>query len=183
MVIGRFHIAGSVVALLLCPCLAVACSSREPSDSSAATTGAAAQGARAPEASAQPDGAQAPRPTPSPRVPPPPEQGAKTSPVFKSFAVYALSRAKGVPPEAREALRKVRELLEVDKKRGLGVRVETKRLGIEGETRVCCEYDDPKAAGRAFNQASELVKGVDLVNLVVEPCDKPEGAKKEEVKP
>jgi len=112
--------------------------------------------------------------------------GTGTTSPFRSFAVYALSRAKGVPPEAREALRKVRELVEGDRRRGLGVKVETSRIGIEGETRVCAEYEDPKDAGRAFARARAVVKGVDLVNLVVEPCDKPAAPgerKKEEAKP
>lgn len=100
------------------------------------------------------------------------------SPV-RAFSVYALSRAKGVPAEAREALRRVRELVEADRSRGLRVRVETKRVGLEGETRVCAEYDDPEDAGRAFERASALVKGVELVNLVVEPCDKPEDQEEE----
>lgn len=164
MFIGRFQIVG-VVGSLLYPCLAVGCSSREPSHSAATTTRAA--------------GPPSPSPTPSPKTASPPEKGAGARPPFKSFAVYALSRAKGVPPEAREALRKVRELVEVDRSRGLGVRVESRRLGIEGEMRICSEYDDPRDAGRAFKRASELVKGVDLVNLVVEPCDKPEGPEEE----
>src|SRR2546421_10404028 len=53
----------------------------------------------------------------------------------KSFAVYALSRGSGVPPTAREALRKVQALVEKDQKRGIGVTIETTRIGIEGETR------------------------------------------------
>lgn len=113
------------------------------------------------------------RPTPSPKRSGRPETRpapASRSP-FRNFAVYALSRAKGVPPEAREALRKVREFIEGDRSRGLGVRVETERIGIEGETRVCAEYEDPEDAGRAFERASALVKGIDLINLAIEPCD------------
>jgi hypothetical protein len=115
------------------------------------------------------------QPTPSP---------SPTQPPFKSFSLYVLSRGKGVPPEAREALRKARELIEADRRRGLGMKLETKRLGIEGETRLCAEYEDAKDAGRAFERVSALVKGVDLANLVVEPCTKPgsEG-QKEEPKP
>ncbi len=135
-----------------------------------------------------PGWAQPQNPTPTPKTPPRPERlsGQDTRPPFKSFAVYALSRAKGVPPEAREALRKVRELVEGDQSRGLGVKVESKRIGIEGESRVCAEYGDPKDAGRAFERASTIVKGVDLVNLVVEPCDKsaaPDKRPREEEKP
>jgi hypothetical protein len=79
-------------------------------------------------------------------------------------------------------LRKVRELVEADRSGGSGVRLETKRLGLEGETRFCAEYDDQAAARRAFERARAIVKGVDLVNLVVEPCEKA-ADQKEEPKP
>jgi hypothetical protein len=90
-----------------------------------------------------------------------------------SFAIYALSRGKGVPPEAREALRRVRELVETDQSRGVTVSVETTRIGIEGETRVCVDYKDPEDGTRAYERAKVIVKGVDLVNLVAEPCATP----------
>lgn len=129
-----------------------------------------------------------PSQTASPKAPASPEKPSepKAKSPFKSFAVYALSRGKGVPQEAREALGKVREVIEGDRGRGVGVKVQTKRIGIEGETRVCAEYEDPKDAARAFERAKAFVKGVDLVNLVVEPCDKPaapDKAQKEEARP
>jgi hypothetical protein len=92
---------------------------------------------------------------------------------INSFAIYALSRARGVPPEAREALRQVQELVETDQKRGVSVTLETTRIGIEGETRVCVEYRDPGDGTRAYERAKEIVQGVDLVNLVAEPCADP----------
>ena len=102
-----------------------------------------------------------------------PTPGAKAP--FTSFAVYGLSRASGVPAAAREVLRKARELVEKDNGRGVSAKVETERIGLEGETRLCAEYKDSKAAARAFEQVSALAKGVDLVNVVVEPCGKKEG--------
>jgi hypothetical protein len=121
--------------------------------------------------------AHAPTPAPTPEPTPKPDRspGTAAKPSSRSFAVYVLSRAKGVPPEAREALRRVREMVEADRNRGLAVRVQTTRIGIEGETRLCAEYDDPKDAAQAIERASALVKGVDLTNLVVEPCEKSEG--------
>jgi hypothetical protein len=100
----------------------------------------------------------------------------------KGFSVYALSRGKGVPAAARNALRQVREAVEADRSRGVGVRVETSRLGLEGEARVCAEYDDPEDARLALDRARALVKGIDLVDLVVEPCGKPD-PEEEEGKP
>lgn len=106
---------------------------------------------------------------------PAPDPTPQPSTSSRSFAVYTLSRGKGVPPEAREALRKVREMLEDDRSRGLGVRVQSTRIGIEGETRLCAEYQDAKTAVQAIERARAIVKGVDLTNLVIEPCEKSEG--------
>lgn len=103
-----------------------------------------------------------------------------------SFAIYGLSRGKGVPPEAREALRRVRELVETDQNRGVSVSAETTRIGIEGETRVCVEYKDPGEGTRAYERVKVIVKGVDLVNLVAQPCATPApqtGIHKEEEEP
>lgn len=89
---------------------------------------------------------------------------------IESFAVYALSRGKGVPPEAREALKQIEELVEADRERGIAVSTERERIGIEGETRFCAAYEDSEAAAATFHRAAELIEGVDLINLVAEPC-------------
>ena len=93
---------------------------------------------------------------------------------FKSFALYVLSRGKGVPAEAREALGKVRDLAEADRERGIAVRIQTKRIGLEGEKRLCFEYEDEMKARRLFDRATALVSGVDLARVVVETCAEPE---------
>lgn len=98
------------------------------------------------------------------------KQPTVTEPAVKSFALYTLSRAQGVPPEAREALRKVQALLEEERSRGVVVKVQSTRIGLEGETRLCAEFEDGAAGGAAFRRASAMVEGVELVNLVVEPC-------------
>ena len=138
-----------------------------------------------PEPASPPAAAPAPSTTstsPAPESPPPPEpeptapsssrSSDRVKPI-KSFAVYMLSRGKGVPPEARETLEQVTNLVESDRKRGVRVTVETTRLGIEGEKRMCVEYQDPRDGARAWERASAIVKGVDLVNLVAEPCASP----------
>lgn len=113
-----------------------------------------------------------PSPAPASTAPRAPSTAGRVKPI-KSFAVYSLSRGKGVPPEAREALEQVTSLVESDRKRGVRVTVRTTRLGIEGEKRVCAEYENPKDGARAWERASAIVKGVDLVNLVAEPCASP----------
>jgi hypothetical protein len=100
---------------------------------------------------------------------PKPPRTTAPAPV-RSFAVYALSRGTGVPPEARAALRQIVELAEEDQRRGVKVTITTTRIGIEGETRACIAYEDPKEGSRAYERARVIVKDVDLVNLKVEPC-------------
>ena len=102
--------------------------------------------------------------------------------VTKTFAVYTLSRGKGVPPEAREAQQKVEKLVEADRERGVSVSVETTRIGIEGERRLCVTYENSRDGVRALDRIRAIVKGVDLVNLVEEPCKLPpsKSPKKEE---
>lgn len=120
----------------------------------------------------QPSPAPAPEPAPEPAVPSSRSTPGKAKP-GKSFAVYTLSRGTGVPPKAREALEQVTNLVESDRKRGVRVSVETNRIGLEGEKRLCVEYEDSRDGARAWERASAIVKGVDLVNLVAEPCASP----------
>jgi hypothetical protein len=145
-------------------------------------TAEASTSAPVPSTSAPP-----PTVTVDPQPPPPVTSTSKPQPPpspegkpIASFAVYALSRGKGVPPEAREALRRVEALAEESRKRGVKVTVTTTRIGIEGETRVCFIYEDPKEGARDYERARDLVKDVDLVNLKVESCG--EAANKEEEK-
>jgi hypothetical protein len=100
--------------------------------------------------------------------------------VISSFAVEALSRGKGVPPAAREALRQVREMVEADQNRGISVSIKTTRIGLEGETRLCIEYKNPDDGARGYERAKAIVKGVDLVNLVAGPCSSSAPAEKKE---
>ncbi len=88
----------------------------------------------------------------------------------RTFGVYALSRGKGVPEEARAAMTEVTALVEADREKGIVVRTERTRLGLEGETRLCIEYEDQEAAAAALKRIQELVEGVDLMNLEIESC-------------
>jgi len=110
----------------------------------------------------------------------PGEAPGTAAPEVTAFSVYALSRGKGVPPEAREALRRVDELVDGDRRRGIGVRTRRTRVGLEGETRLCVEYACAADARRALEQVEKIVEDVDLVNLVRGPCKGPD---EEEDKP
>ena len=63
--------------------------------------------------------------------------------------------------------------MESDRKRGVQVTIQTSYIGLEGEKRLCAEYEDPRDGTRAWERAGAIVKGVDLVNLVAEPCASP----------
>jgi hypothetical protein len=86
------------------------------------------------------------------------------------FAVYALSRGKGVPEPARGALRKARALVEGAKQRGEVIRFKEARIGLEGETRLCVEAKDVAAARALLRELRAIAENVELFNVVVEPC-------------
>jgi len=92
---------------------------------------------------------------------------------YKSFALYVLSRGKGVPDEARKVFGEVRDLAESDREEGIAVTIQTKRFGLEGERRLCVEYQEEEKARRLFDRAKALVEGVDLARVVVEACVEP----------
>jgi hypothetical protein len=111
--------------------------------------------------------------------------GQEARPPFEgtAFAVLALSRGKGVPEAAREALRKVEEVVEGDRRRGVQVESRRSRIGLEGETKLCVEYASASDARRAHDQVEKIVKGVDLVNLVPGPCSAKAKPDEKEAKP
>jgi hypothetical protein len=87
-----------------------------------------------------------------------------------SFSVYALSRGKGVPDEARRVLDRARQILKQGQEQGEVKRLVDRRIGLEGETRLCAEFADETVADRFFHQLDRLSLGVDLVNTTKESC-------------
>ena len=88
-----------------------------------------------------------------------------------SVAVYALSRGTGVPAATRDALRSMRTLLEELEGQRLVTRIQQARIGLEGETRLCAEFADAGAARAALARMRQIAQGVELLNIVEEPCD------------
>jgi len=103
----------------------------------------------------------------------PPSTGARGERVTRAFQLSILSRGSGVPVAAKEAAQQVQKLVDADRARGLQVTVETTRIGIEGERRMCVTYESAPDGDRMFRRVRALVKGVDLVNLVEGPCTTP----------
>ena len=178
----------SFVTLILTTVCFAACDSKSaPADKQHEQPAPASQ-APSPPAEPEPQPSPAPaakQPAPSPgptaKQPPPaapptkpqPPRGGRGEEGVRSFAVYTLSRGSGVPAAAREAQQKVQELVEFDRGRGVVVTVQGTRIGIEGERRLCLTYADPQEAARALERVRAMVQGVDLVNVVVEPCAPP----------
>ncbi len=87
-----------------------------------------------------------------------------------TFVVEVLSRGKGVPEQALEALDQLQIQIEADKARGVAARISRTRIGLEGETRACVEYRDPVAGKAAYARAKALFQKLELVNLRIERC-------------
>ena len=101
----------------------------------------------------------------------------------RTFQLTILSRGSGVPAAAREAAQQVQKLVDADRARGIRVTVETTRIGIEGERRMCVTYESAPEGGRMLQRVRALVKGIDLVNLVEGPCTTPPAPSPKKEKP
>src|SRR2546422_3036032 len=78
-----------------------------------------------------------------------------------SFAVYALSRGRGVPEATRAAWQAVWTMLDEARRDGKVTRLEQTRLGLEGEVRLCAEFADPRVAREMLQRAREIGKDVE----------------------
>ena len=90
--------------------------------------------------------------------------------VSASFAVYALSRGRGVPEATRSAWQAVWTMLEDARREGKVARLQQTRIGLEGEVRLCAEFSDPGHAREMLERAREAGRGVELLNVVEESC-------------
>lgn len=87
-----------------------------------------------------------------------------------SFAVYTLSRGKGVPEAARTILQDSGTLVESLRQKGHDIKITQQRIGLEGETRLCVEFSDTKLASATLQKIRILSQDEALVNVVEEPC-------------
>jgi hypothetical protein len=89
-----------------------------------------------------------------------------------SFAVYALSRGRGVPEPTRSAWQTVWTMLEDARREGKVTWLQQTRIGLEGEVCLCAEFPDAGRAREMLERAREIGKGVELLNVVEEPCSR-----------
>jgi hypothetical protein len=90
---------------------------------------------------------------------------------IRSFAVFALSRGAGVPPEALAALADIRAALREAEARGERVRITESRIGLEGELRLCVEIEDSALFLRQIEFAKARIANVPLASLAEQACD------------
>lgn len=91
----------------------------------------------------------------------------------KSFVVLALSRGKGVPTAAQAFFAKAHELLAKAKDDGADIAISRQRIGLEGESKLCVQFSDPIQGGNWFKKMQDLARGIDLINVAIEPCRDP----------
>lgn len=116
----------------------------------------------------------APVPEPEPtagQAPSPPSATEGTA----SFSVYMLSKGRGVPEPTREAYRDIRALLEERQAASAVSDLRVRRLGLEGETRLCAQFRDAADAKVALAEIRKRAAGVELLNVVEEPCPDQKG--------
>jgi hypothetical protein len=88
----------------------------------------------------------------------------------QSLAVYALSRGKGVPEATRRAFGEIKAKLQSLHDSAAVVELKEQLIGIEGETRLCAVFVDPRAAREEYQRLARY-QSVDLLNIVLESCD------------
>lgn len=97
-----------------------------------------------------------------------------SAPSRDSAAVYAtvttLSRGKGVPAETRAALQRIRELLKAGQAAAAVTDLQTQRIGLEGESRLCIEFRSATDAGPLMSEMHRIAAGIDLLDVTETPC-------------
>ena len=88
------------------------------------------------------------------------------------FALYALSRGRGVPAPTRDAFEKASSFLEEARGRGDISSISKTRIGLEGETRLCVKAKDAATARELQRAVRSIADNVELFNVVEEPCSK-----------
>jgi len=115
-----------------------------------------------------------PRPLTAVREPAPGPPSVAAAPVPDAAPVQAtvttLSRGKGVPAETREALKRIRALLEERKASASVTALEVQRIGLEGESRLCIEFRSAADARSTLAEMRRLATGSDLLEIAETPC-------------
>ncbi|MEO6519255.1 MAG: hypothetical protein ABIO17_09740 [Pseudoxanthomonas sp.] len=121
-----------------------------------------------------PPPAQKPRPLVVDRMPQARPPATSSAPARNSAAAYAtvttLSRGKGVPAETRAALQRIRALLEASQATAAVNDLQTQRIGLEGESRLCVEFRSAADAGPLMAEIRLIAAGIELLDITESPC-------------
>ncbi|MCL1634271.1 hypothetical protein M2650_06445 [Luteimonas sp. SX5] len=94
-----------------------------------------------------------------------------------TVTITTLSKGRGVPAPTRDAYKQIRGLLEEQKNQSAVTNIETQRIGIEGEMRMCAEFRDRAQAEYTLEQIRKISAEVELLNVVEGPCPPTQSAK------
>lgn len=101
---------------------------------------------------------------------------AKTEPT--AVVITTMSKGRGVPAPTREAYKEIRGLLEQQQDQNTVTNIDTQRIGLEGEMRMCAEFGDRAKAEYTLEQIRKISADVELIHVAQGPCPTPQGDKK-----
>ena len=104
-------------------------------------------------------------------------QPAPSAPAMDGFAIYMLSRGRGVPDATRRAYQQAKVLLDAARDEGRTRTLTVEVIGLEGERRLCVEFLDPVRAQVELARIEAIAAGVELLNVIEEPCATGSGGK------
>jgi len=88
--------------------------------------------------------------------------------VAPSIEVLALSRGRGVPPAAQDALQAIATAAEAARDTGSVESISREIIGLEGETRLCIVFRDQSALAAFSDEIRDLAAGVDLLQIQID---------------
>lgn len=102
--------------------------------------------------------------------PPSTPSPAAQDPAAVHANVTTLSRGKGVPAETRAALQRIRAVLEAGQATAAVTDLQTQRIGLEGESRLCIEFRSAADAGPLLAEIRRIAAGIELLDVTETPC-------------
>ena len=126
-------------------------------------------------AQTEPSPAPPPVQTPEPSPAPPQQQVPTPAAEPTTVVITILSKGRGVPAPARNAYKEIRGLLEEQKSQSVVSKIDTQRIGLEGEMRMCAEFRDRAQAEYTLEQIRKLSADVELIDVVEGPCPTSKG--------
>jgi len=87
-----------------------------------------------------------------------------------SFAIYALSKGRGVPDDTYSAYTGVRQYLQNLQEQGHVLQLTETRIGLEGERRLCVAFSNSTTAHNACETVCQRTRHLQLINIRNESC-------------